>query len=125
MAAFPDLCPVSRSFTAPEFPTKRFESISGAGTTRLYGSKATNAKLRLQFVVNDADAADIFDCWYGGLGEFSEVALPDNVYEGQNSLLDRIQTDYLKWFWENPPEMTTLQPGLSRINVNLIAYLEL
>ena len=97
MAAFPNLCPVSRSFTAAEFPTKRFESISGAGTTRLYGSKASNAKLRLQFVVNDEEAGDIFDCWYDSYGTFYEVTLSERVYDGQSDLLEELETDYLKW----------------------------
>ena len=53
MADFPSICPVSRRFKAAQFPTKRFTSISGAGTTRLYGSKGFDATLDVQFLVDD------------------------------------------------------------------------
>ena len=125
MANFPNICPVSRKFTAAQFPTRRFNSISGAGTTRLYGSKAFDAKLDMQFVVNNDTAESIFDCWYDGYGTYQEVTLPDDVVSGDSDLLDAMVPDYLEWHWEKEPTIETVQSGLSRVTVNLVAHLEI
>ena len=47
MTNFPAIAPTRRSYRAPQFPTKRFDSISGAGVTRLYGSQSFGAQLQL------------------------------------------------------------------------------
>ena len=125
MADFPDICPVSRKFTAAQFATKRFQSISGAGVTRLYGSKAFDAKLRLEFVVNDEVLIKIMDNWYASYGAYSALTLPESVIAGSTELLDAVTPDYLEWHWEQEPTVATVQPGLSRINVNLVARLEI
>ena len=125
MASFPNLCPKSRKYTAAQFPTKRYTSISGAGTTRLYGSKATDAKLDLQFMVNDVDAESILDCWYNGYGTYQAVTLPDGVVSGDGDLLDAMVPDYLEWHWEKQPTIETIHSGLSRVTVNLVAHLEI
>lgn len=125
MANFPNICPTSRKFTAAQFPTRRFNSISGAGTTRLYGSKAFDAKLDMQFMVNDDTAESIFDCWYGGYGTYQAVTLPDDVVSGDSDLLDAMVPDYLEWHWEKEPTIETIHSGLSRVTVNLVAHLEI
>ena len=125
MANFPDICPISRRFTAAQFPTRRFTSISGAGTTRLYGNKAFDAKLDIQFLVTDTIAAAIFDSWYASYGTYATVTLPDNVISGSTELLDAVTPSYLEWHWEKEPTIETVQSGLSRITVNLVARLEI
>ena len=51
-----DTCgPTKRTFSPGSYATKRFSSISGAGTTRLYGSKGFDATLRMTFLLNDDD----------------------------------------------------------------------
>jgi len=125
MADFPDICPVSRRFTAGQFPTRRFNSISGAGTTRLYGSKAFDAKLDLEFLVSDELVSDIFDSWYGSYGTYAAVDLPEPVIAGSDELLDSVTPDYLEWHWDREPTIETVQPGLSRVTVNLVARLEI
>jgi hypothetical protein len=125
MADFPEICPISRRFTAGQYPTRRFNSISGAGTTRLYGSKAFDARLDLEFLVNDEKLVAIFDSWYGSLGQFKELVLPESVVAGGSELLDSITPDYLEWYWDREPSVENLQPGLSRVTVNLVARLEI
>ena len=125
MAIFPEVCPVSRRFTAGRFPTRRFNSISGAGTTRLYGSKAFDATLDLEFIVDNDTAASIFDAWYDGFGEFTTIELPPETLSGDSELLDSISPDYLEWRWAQQPQIESIQPGLSRVTVNLIGRLEI
>jgi len=125
MADFPEICPVSRRFTAGQYPTRRFNSISGAGTTRLYGSKAFDARLDLEFIVNDEFVAAIFDSWYASFGQFTKLTLPEPIIAGSDELLDSVTPDYLEWYWDREPTIETIQPGLSRVTVNLVARLEI
>ena len=122
---FPSVCPVSRRFKAAEFPTKRFTSISGAGTTRLYGSKGFDATLDVQFVVDDDTLIDIVGSWDESLGTYKEVTLPDSVIAGNSDLLDELVPDYLEWHWAEPPTVESVNLGLHRVTVKLIAHLEI
>ena len=125
MAEFPSICPVRREFKAAEFPTKRFTSISGAGTTRLYGNKAFDATLRLEFTADDASTQAIINNWYDSMGGYLPLVLPETAYAGQSELLDAVVPDYLEWHWETAPTVSAVQPNLSRVQVNLIAHLEI
>ena len=122
---FPNACPTSRRFTAGRFPTRRFNSISGAGTTRLYGSKAFDSQLQLEFVVDDALAQEIFDNYYVAWGPIDKVILPVNVTNGNEELFGSLNPEYLEWRWANEPVIESLQPNLSRVTVNLVCRLEI
>ena len=80
MADFPSICPVRRQFKAAQFPTKRFTSISGAGTTRLYGNKGFDATLDVQFLVDDEHLIKITDNWEESLGTYLPVDLPEPIF---------------------------------------------
>ena len=125
MAEFPSICPVRREFKAAEFPTKRFTSISGAGTTRLYGNKAFDATLRLEFTADDTSTQALINNWYDSMGGYLPLVLPETAYAGQSELLDAVVPDYLEWHWETAPTVSAVQPNLSRVQVNLIAHLEI
>ena len=124
MATFPSLCPVRREFTAAQFPTRRFNSISGAGTTRIYGNKAFDARLKLEFVADDESVEEIIQNWHDSLGSYLEVELPEEVYAGQTELLQAVTPRHLEWHWEVAPTVSSVQPNLSRVQVNLIAHME-
>ena len=125
MAEFPAICPVRRQFKAAQFPTKRFTSISGAGTTRLYGSKSFDATLDIQFLVDDDNLIAIMDNWEASYGTYLPVNLPDAVVASNGELLDAIVPDYLEWHWAEAPTVESLNPGLHRATVKLIAQLEI
>ncbi len=123
--AFPTICPVSRRFKAAEFPTKRFTSINGAGTTRLYGNKGFDATLDVQFLVNDDNLVAIVDNWEASFGTYLPVTLPPSVIAGNDDLLDDLVPDYLEWHWAEPPSVESVNLGLHRVTVKLIAHLEI
>ena len=123
--SFPAICPVSRRFKAAEFPTKRFTSINGAGTTRLYGSKGFDATLDVQFLVDDDYLVDIVNNWEASMGTYLPVTLPDSVITGNDQLLDDLVPDYLEWHWAEPPTVESVNLGLHRVTVKLIAHLEI
>jgi len=125
MAEFPSICPVRRQFKAAQFPTKRFTSISGAGTTRLYGNKGFDATLDVQFLVNDEHLIGITNNWEDSLGTYLPVTLPDAVVARNGELLDAIVPEYLEWHWAEPPTVESVNAGLHRVSVKLVAQLEI
>ena len=117
--------PVERTFTPGNFPTRRFNSISGAGTTRIYGSKQFDATLELGFVLSDADTCTILRAWDDAKGTFDTLDLPEQFFAGSGELLDCGIPDYLKWRWAERPSVTSLLPGRSRVQVRLVATLDI
>jgi hypothetical protein len=122
--SFPALCPSRRTYTPGKYPTKRFASLSGAGSTRLYGSKAYDATLELEFAVPDADLADILASWHNSKGGAHQLALPVSLFDGMEYALQIQLPTYLNWRWAEMPSVESLFPGRSRVTVQLIATLD-
>lgn len=116
--------PTRRSFKPGQFATKRFTSVSGAGTTRLYGSKAFDATLQMTFVLNDADTCAFMKCWDEAKGSYSAITLPAEFFAGDGSTLSCGIPDYLEWKWAEAPSVESLFPGRSRVQANFIATLD-
>ena len=123
MANFQAVNPTRRSFTPGKYPTKRFDSISGAGTTRLYGSKAFNATLNLEFLLDDTNTAAILQSWHDSRGGAKILTLPATVFAGMAGPENQIPS-YLNWRWSDMPSVESLLPGRSRIRVTLVATLD-
>jgi len=123
-ADFPALCPSKRSLQAGQYPTKRFDSISGASVTRLYGSKAFNAELQLTYQLSDDDTAALLKSYHDSYGGADTLNLPEAVYGGMSENLQAQVRDYYSWRWNAPPLVESLFPGRSRILVTLIGTLD-
>ena len=120
-----DTCgPTKRSFSPGKFATKRFTSISGAGTTRLYGSKAFDAQLQLTFILSDADTCAVLECWDAAKGTYDVLQLPQEFFAGSSPVLDCGVPDYLNWRWAEPPSVESILPGRSRVLIKLVATLD-
>ena len=117
--------PVERTFTPGNFATRRFNSISGAGITRIYGSKQFDATLELVFVLSDADTCTILRAWDNAKGSFETLDLPEEFFVGSGELLDCGIPDYLNWRWAERPSVTSLLPGRSRVQIRLVATLDI
>jgi hypothetical protein len=117
--------PTRRTFSPGVFATKRFTSISGAGSTRLYGSKATAAELSLTFLANDNDVNAFFKCWYDAYGDYDVLDLPPEFFEGSSPILDSGVPEYLNWRWADAPSVESLFPGKSRVQVKFTATLDI
>ena len=120
--AFPALKPVSRSYTPGDFPTRRFDAINGAGLTRLYGNKAFNAQLTLEFIVEDVDLKRITDSWNNAYGSYQDLNLPEQVFSGMDS---SVFPNHLKWKWAESPSVNSVRGDLSRVSCKLVGTLEL
>ena len=121
---FPPIAPTSRQYDVGEFPTKRFDSISGAGITRLYGSKAFNASLTLEFVLPDVDTALILDCYNQARGDSDVLNLPSEIFNGMSAALKSQIPAHLSWRWGESPKIQSLFPDQSRLRVQLIGTLD-
>ena len=121
---FPDFCPQKRRFTAGQYAVKRFDSISGASTTRLYGSKAFNAQLQLDFLLSDDGVADLLRSYHDSYGGADDLNLPETVYGGMSKNLQEQIRDYYLWRWSSAPQIESVLPGRSRIQVTLIGTLD-
>ena len=118
---FPELSPTKRSFQQGRWPTKRFVSMNGSSTTRIYGDKSTEATLDLEFLVDDDGMTDLLNCYRRADGVYQEVELSDAMFEGTSS---SVFPSYLKWHWVEAPAVSSVQPDLSRVAVKLIGLLE-
>tara|TARA_Y100000385_G_C12963917_1_gene580971 strand:- start:315 stop:689 length:375 start_codon:yes stop_codon:yes gene_type:complete len=123
MIDFPTLSPTRRRFTPGEYPIKRFDSISGAGVTRLYGSKAFNATLDLEFLLDDTGTAAVLQSWHDSMGGAKVLTLPTELFEGMNGPEGQIP-NYLNWRWAQVPSVQSVVPGRSRIQASLVATLD-
>ena len=61
----------------------------------------------------------------GKLRHLPADPLPDAVVASNGELLDAIVPDYLEWHWAEPPSVESLNPGLHRVTVKLVAHLEI
>ena len=122
MSSLPSLYPKSRSYTPGEFATKRFKSVSGAGTTRLYGSKPFDCTLDLEFQCSDDAVKMFFDNWYSAKGDFRGVRLPDEYFAGMRK---DVFPCFLEWRWASEPDVSSVQPNLSRVRAKFVGVLEI
>ena len=120
-----DTCgPTKRTFKPGQFATKRFNSISGSGTTRLYGSKAFTAEMSLTFILNDKDTCSFLKCWDDAKGDYDTINLPNEFLSGASTALACGIPTYLNWRWANAPSVESLFPNRSRVQITLIATLD-
>ena len=116
--------PTKRTFVPGGYATKRFSSISGSGTTRLYGSKAFDAQLRITLLLNDDDTCAVLKCWNDAYGTYDTIDLPEEFLAGSSPVLDCGVPDYLNWRWAEAPSVESILPGRSRVQINLVATLD-
>ena len=121
---FPSLTPQRRSLQPGKYPVKRFDSISGASVTRLYGSKAFNAQLQLEYLLSDDDMAAVLQSYHASYGGAEVLNLPAVVYGGMSTELQAQIRDYYSWRWSGSPQVVSVMPGRSRIKVTLIGTLD-
>jgi hypothetical protein len=107
--AFPAICPTS---------------TAGATTVRLYGSRASSARLSLKFAVSDAQAATYVTAYLAARGDSDFLTLPPAVWEGASSALVASMPTYVRWRFDGPPSVANVFPGRSEVSVELVGLLE-
>lgn len=121
---YPSLCPTRRAWTPGEYPTRRFTAINGAGTTRLYGSRAFDATLNLEYLLSDAELAELLECYNDARGTFDDLELPAETFVGLSADVQAEIPEYLTWRWADTPQIESVAAGRSRVRVNLVGTLD-
>ena len=123
--AFPALCPSARNYAPGNYPVRRFTSINGAGTTRIYGNKSFDATLSMEFIVTDDQLEDVLECWNAALGQYDTLLLPNQLFGGISAgVQDEIIPEHLKWRWAEKPRVESLLEGRSRVRTQFVANLD-
>jgi hypothetical protein len=120
--AFPPLCPTSRRYNAGGFPTRRFSSVAGATTVRLYGSKSSNDRLSLRFAITDDEAASVLNAYQSAQGDVDYVTLPPIVWGGAEGV-SAVVPAHVRWRFDGPPAVESVFPGRTNVSVELIGLL--
>lgn len=81
--------------------------------------------MSLEFMADDETIEAVVNNWHESMGNYLPIELPDSVYAGHDRLLDKVTPRYLEWHWEKAPTISSVQPNLSRVQVDLIAHLEI
>lgn len=123
--AFPSLRPSSRSFDPGDHSIKRYNAQSGAEVRIKYGSERTKMKLSLSYE-NIADStAELFLSHYADRqGTFLTFDVPSTVFAGWGGSTSSLNASGSnQWRYEQPPQISSVRPGVSTITVNLIGVL--
>lgn len=117
---FPSITPSSRKVQQGQYAVRRFSSIAGTGTTRVYGSQPFNSSMDLEFAnISDEQAQLIMDAYEAARGSYDALTLPDVLWEGvEAGLKNKLQRDYI-WRFADPPTIASVVPGFSSISLTL------
>ena len=123
--AFPSLRPTNREFNPGDWPTKKFNSQSGAEIRILYGTQRTNATLQLGYAnVSDTNAQLFLDDYNANFGTLRTFTIPAEArtgWEGTGASIDA--PPGTQWRYESPPSLQSVSPGRSSVTVNLVAVI--
>tara|TARA_B100001939_G_scaffold303951_1_gene281987 strand:+ start:48 stop:446 length:399 start_codon:yes stop_codon:yes gene_type:complete len=126
---FPALAPTSRTFTPGTFPQTVFEAQNGATTVMRYSNKLVNTKLSLTFAnISDAQTETIIAHYVNVNSDWDHVTFTDSRgLQGMGSGLrarNEGEPDGLRWRYMEPPQVTSVQPGISTVQCKFCAYLD-
>jgi len=124
---FPQITPSSRRFKAGRRPETRFESQNGATVFVAFGNRKVNCELELTFTnIYDADVIAI-------LNHYNSVLVDDYVVftgsRGLGGMSDALRdaiprgNEDLKYRYTEPPEVTSVYPGISNVVCKFTGYL--
>lgn len=128
--AFPALRPSSRTYTPGNYPKTEFQANNGARVTLAYGSRPVDAELALSFQnISDDDAAQILANYQAVNGTWDYVTFSgSNGLAGMTASLQAYAAEgdggKLRYRYSGPPQVTSVQPGISSVTCKFIAYLD-
>ena len=124
---FPNLQPTARTFDSGDFPVKVYKAQNGSEHRILYGSRRTNMRLSLTFAnITDSEAEQILDHYEQVQGTFGTVIVEKSTgkagWEGNEDALGA-GAHGNSYRYENPPQLTSVRPGVSTVTVNFIGVI--
>ena len=125
-AQFPSIKPAGRSFRLGQFPTKVYRALSGATVKRSFGNRAYGYEMSLEYTnVEDAITTQLIDHYNSTSGGFERFTLPDTLFGGMSTTLkSKVQAPtQIQWEYAGPPEVTSVFPGRSSVQIQLTGEL--
>ena len=128
MSSYPSIAPTSRSYTAGNWPVKNFNAQDGAEVRILYGSRRYNHAVRLTYENIPDTIAELFmQHYFEQLGTYKTFGVAMDTtkitagWEGSANFYNAgVRTQYR---YANPPQMTSVYPGVSTMQIELLATL--
>jgi hypothetical protein len=109
---FPAIQPTGHEFGEPSWPVTEMRSQSGVRSVRLWGSRASDAPMTLEFSnISQAAYAQIRAAHTAAKGAVEDVAFPAIVGKNLTEVDLLNPGPGLKWYWASPPEGSRAQGG--------------
>ena len=125
MTDFPTIAPTSRSYDGGDWPVKAFKSQSGAEVRILYGDRRVGHSINLTYNnIPDATAEQFFAHYYEQQGTYKSFAVfPElNLSKGWEGSEEFFRAgSAVQWRYAKAPQLTAVYPGVSTIQVELVA----
>lgn len=128
MHPFPDyIIPTSRTYKPGKLPETTFEARNGSTSFVQYGQNFVNAELTLNFAnINDGSASEILQHYARVLGDDFVVFDNNAAFQGMNAeLVGSLENGrgLLRWRYSDAPQVTSVYPGVSSVQVQFIGFL--
>lgn len=126
MSDYPSIVPTSRSYSAGNWPVKTFNAQDGVELRILYGSRRYNHSLSVTYEnIPDTTAELFMQHYFEQLGTYKTFTVTTGgITEGwkgsANFYNAGVRTQYR---YASPPQMTSVYPGVSTMQVELLATL--
>ena len=125
---FPNRIPTSRKYSSGNWPVRTFNAQDGAEVRILYGNRRFGHSLTVSYDnIPDADAESFINHYLSTQGTYQTFAIPAAIndvtggWEGSDNFFNAgIRTQYR---YAEPPELTSVYPGVSTVKLKLVAVL--
>ena len=124
---FPDVTPTTRSFTPGVRPETAFSSQNGSTSFVSFGNRMVDCSLELGFNNLDDTYALLILEHYRSTGPEDYVSF--DAQHGLGGMLDTLIIEIdtanqgLKFRYANPPQITSVFPGVSSVRCSFTGYL--
>lgn len=126
MSEYPAVAPTSRVYNAGNWPVKSFNAQDGVEVRIIYGSRRFNHSLKVTYEnIPDATAELFLQHYFEQQGTYLTFAINTPAiragWEGSTDFFNAgVRTQYR---YAGPPQMTSVYPGVSTMQVELVASL--
>ena len=122
------ISPTSRSYRPGKLPETRFQGLNGAVSFVQYGNSFVDAELTLNFANIDDEKVLVILQHYSSVIDDDWVTFsPSNGLQGMGADLvtNGIETGtkILKWRYQEPPQVQSIYPGISSVQLQFVGVL--
>ena len=122
--SYPQYKPSSRSYTPGDWAQKKYKAMDGSETRIRYGSKRTDAELRLEYQNIEDGAADDFLAHYDQMfGTYTAFTIPIEVTSGWTGSSYIPNASVMKFRYSGPPQVQSVRPGISTVSIELVGVI--